>query len=265
MTETGPQSTGARFRIAREKSGLTLRQIADATKLSVQALTAVEADRVSQLPGGIYRRAIIRTFAREIGLDPEATLREFLAAHPDDLPPLPPLQTRKSTSYDLPPEPQVDPPRPRMWRTVMKLLGALVPIGAGVFYFTIAVRGDDVRQRVDDIMPPRFADAWRPEIVPAAGFAEAPPAFGRPVAVMITVSSPCELQVVADGRQLVARKFSPGELIQLDLSNEVILSGDDAGAVYVSLNGRAGRRFGAAGSPLNVRIGRENYNAWLAQ
>jgi hypothetical protein len=89
--------------------------------------------------------------------------------------------------------------------------------------------------------------------------------FGRPVAVLITVSSPCELQVIADGREVVSRKLAPGELIQLNLSHEVVLSGDNAGAVHVSLNGRAGRRFGAAGSPLNVRIGREDYDHWLAQ
>jgi transcriptional regulator with XRE-family HTH domain len=265
MTETGRESIGARFRTAREQSGLSLRQIADATKLSVRALQAVETDRVSQLPGGIYRRAIVRNFAREIRLDPEVILREFLAEHPDDLPALPPLPTRKPTSYDLPPEPEVKDEGPRVWRTVLSLIGALIPIVAGVLYFTIALRGDDVPRHVADVMPPRAAEVWQPEIVPAAGFSEATPFFGRPLALMITVSSPCELQVVVDGREVVARKLVPGELIQLDLSHEVVLSGDNAGAVHVSLNGRAGRRFGAAGSPLNVRIGREDYDLWLAR
>jgi hypothetical protein len=43
------------------------------------------------------------------------------------------------------------------------------------------------------------------------------------------------------------------------------LSGDNAGAVHVSINGRAGRRFGASGAPLDVRIGRDDYDFWLAQ
>src|SRR5512134_2059346 len=111
MTETGQTSIGVRFRTAREQAGLTLREIADATKLSVRTLQAIESDRMSQLPGGIYRRAIVRSFAREIRLDPEMMLREFLAQHPDDLPPLPPLPTRKATSYDLPPQPEVARPR----------------------------------------------------------------------------------------------------------------------------------------------------------
>jgi hypothetical protein len=82
---------------------------------------------------------------------------------------------------------------------------------------------------------------------------------------MITVSSPCELQVMVDGREVVGRKLMPGELIQLDLRREVVLSGDDAGAVHVSINGRASRRFGVSGAPFDVRIGRDDYDLWLAQ
>ena len=65
MTELGPESIGTRLRVAREQSGLSLRQIADATKLSVRALDALERERIAQLPGGIYRRAIVRAYARK--------------------------------------------------------------------------------------------------------------------------------------------------------------------------------------------------------
>lgn len=265
MTEQGLQTIGARFRIAREASGLTLRQIADATKLAVRSLEALEADRVSQLPGGIYRRAIVRNFAREIRLDPEVMLRQFLVEHPDELPALPPLLTRKPTSYDLPPEPLVAEEPRRVRRTVLSVLGALIPIAAGVFYFATALGGDEVPQHIADVTAARASEVWQPRIVSAAGFSEALPSTGRPVSVMITVSSPCELQVVADGREVVGRKLAPGELIQVDLGHEVVLSGDDAGAVHLSINGRAGRRFGVAGAPLNVRIGRDDYDHWLAK
>lgn len=77
---------GNSLRQAREHSGVSLRQIADATKLSVATLQALEHNRISQLPGGIYRRAIVRSFAGQVGLDPEATLRAFLTQYPDDVP-----------------------------------------------------------------------------------------------------------------------------------------------------------------------------------
>jgi cytoskeletal protein RodZ len=77
---------GQHLRRAREQSGVTLRQIAESTKLSVANLTLLENNRVDKLPGGIYRRAIVRSYAAHVGLDPEATLHTFLAQHPDEVP-----------------------------------------------------------------------------------------------------------------------------------------------------------------------------------
>jgi cytoskeleton protein RodZ len=75
---------GSKMRRAREERGLTLRRIADVTKISVSALEALERDDISRLPGGIFSRAFVRSYAVEIGLDPEETVREFLARFPDD-------------------------------------------------------------------------------------------------------------------------------------------------------------------------------------
>ena len=85
------------------------------------------------------------------------------------------------------------------------------------------------------------------------------------MSVLITVTAQTDLQVVADGREVVARRVRPGERVKLDLSHDVVLSGDNAGAVHFSINGRVGRRLGAAGAPLKVRIGRDDYDEWLVQ
>ena len=69
---------GAKLRGARERRGVSLRQIAETTKISVAALEALERNDPSRLPGGIFSRAFVRSYAAEVGLDPEATVREFL-------------------------------------------------------------------------------------------------------------------------------------------------------------------------------------------
>lgn len=78
---------GAALRKHREAAGRTLRDLADATKLGVRTFEALERNQIEKLPPGIFRRAVVRAYAREVGLDPEDTLRVFLARHPDDLPP----------------------------------------------------------------------------------------------------------------------------------------------------------------------------------
>ncbi len=73
---------GAKLREARERRGLSLRVIADATKISVRALEALEKNNIAQLPGGIFSRAFVRAYAVEVGLDPEQTIAEFITRFP---------------------------------------------------------------------------------------------------------------------------------------------------------------------------------------
>jgi cytoskeletal protein RodZ len=75
---------GSRMRQVREQRGISLRQIAEATKISVSALEALERNDISRLPGGIFSRAFVRSYAAEIGVDPEQTVREFLSQFPHD-------------------------------------------------------------------------------------------------------------------------------------------------------------------------------------
>ena len=69
---------GARLRKARERRGISLRDIETKTKVSVAALESLERNDVARLPGGIFARALVRSYAAEVGLDPDRTVREFI-------------------------------------------------------------------------------------------------------------------------------------------------------------------------------------------
>ena len=75
---------GVKMRQLREERGVSLRQIADVTRISVSALEALERNDISRLPGGIFSRAFVRSYAIEVGLDPEQTVRDFLSQFPHD-------------------------------------------------------------------------------------------------------------------------------------------------------------------------------------
>ena len=83
MVEPRPDF-GTKMKRLREERGVTLRQIADATKISIGALQALERNDISRLPGGIFSRAFVRSYAAEVGLDPEQTIRDFLLQFPHD-------------------------------------------------------------------------------------------------------------------------------------------------------------------------------------
>jgi hypothetical protein len=87
-----------RLRRERERRQIALTSISANTKISVSVFEALERGDVSRWPSGIFRRSFIRAYAAAIGLDPDATAREFLEAFPD------PLETaHASTSPVAPP------------------------------------------------------------------------------------------------------------------------------------------------------------------
>lgn len=243
MIDHAPQDFGALFRHAREASGVSLRDIADTTKLPVTTLKALEANRIGQLPGGIFRRAIIRTVAAEVGLDPERTVRAFVAQYPDEVP----------SSTDVVSEP----PRttPRLLQAALSLLGALIPLLAGAVYFSASLA--DRPHHVADVMPGRFEGSLDADVDrTSAGDVDS-------LAMLISVSERTRLAVIADGREVVARELAAGEVIRVSVSDDVVLMGDNAGAVNFSINGFPGRTLGDHGSPLSARIARGEYLSWL--
>src|SRR5437667_8338727 len=82
--DRSPGNFGSKLREARERRGVSLRQIANATKISVAVLEALERNDVARLPGGIFGRAFVRSYAVEVGLDPERTIQEFVSQFPLD-------------------------------------------------------------------------------------------------------------------------------------------------------------------------------------
>ena len=77
-----PGGIGAKLQEARKRRGISLRQVADSTKISVSILQALERNDISRIPGGVLGRGFVRSFATAVILDPEATVAEFVAQFP---------------------------------------------------------------------------------------------------------------------------------------------------------------------------------------
>src|SRR2546427_4063976 len=68
---------GASFKKARESAGISLDQIAIETRISTRFLAAIENEEFHLLPGGIFNRGFVRTYAERIGLDPDQAVAEY--------------------------------------------------------------------------------------------------------------------------------------------------------------------------------------------
>lgn len=71
------ETLGAQLRQARESKGVSLREIADETRISRRYLEAIESDNYQLLPGGIFNRSFIKSYARHIGFDENRALEAY--------------------------------------------------------------------------------------------------------------------------------------------------------------------------------------------
>jgi cytoskeleton protein RodZ len=69
-----PAEFGERLVRGREQRQHSLQKIADTTKIAIHQLRSLERGDLHRLPGGIYRRAIVRQYAAAVGLNVEDTL-----------------------------------------------------------------------------------------------------------------------------------------------------------------------------------------------
>ncbi|MGH9372869.1 MAG: helix-turn-helix domain-containing protein [Vicinamibacterales bacterium] len=74
------RTLGERLKRQRERRGVTLESISQATKVPVTLFAGLERGDCSRWPAGIYSRAYVRSYASAIGLNEEETVEDFLAA-----------------------------------------------------------------------------------------------------------------------------------------------------------------------------------------
>ncbi len=122
MNESEPQKAGALLRDCRVKSGISLKDVAEKTKIRQTYLKALEEDYHEGLPGGAYRSGFMRIYAEFLGLSPDVVLERYRQQNA--------VETPEATDFEQP-----DEVTPRWGRRnlamVVVLLLALV--GAGVF------------------------------------------------------------------------------------------------------------------------------------
>lgn len=108
---------GDKLRKQREQRGIALDAISNTTKISPRMLRALEEERFDQLPGGVFNKGFVRAYARQIGLNEEEAVSDYLSALRESQVAsqkiLPDMRNRRADALnDLPaPPPRISPPR----------------------------------------------------------------------------------------------------------------------------------------------------------
>ena len=255
------------LREARDRRGLSLEEIAKTTKISVSALDALERYDASTLPGGIFTRSFVRSYAVEVGLDPETSLQEFLARCPeaDPVEIVGPGEGGSSGLFEV---------RGRSSPVGLRLALLAVPLVAlGVF---VGVRACDERVsagpsgRPLDAVPPALAAEPRPlsSPVPQTPPEEVrqvarPPVERAPLTMEIHPSRDCWVVATVDGQVEISRLMRAGERHVLEATEAITVNVGDAGAFEYTLNEEPGRVLGGSGQVVTETITPDNYRDYL--
>jgi cytoskeletal protein RodZ len=233
-------SFGESLRRERELRGVSLREIAEATKISIRLLQALEDDRLDVLPGGVFRRSFVRQYAEFVGLDADRVVAEFAHAH----------------------ETQTQPGRAEPVRSERASPGTYFLVGVlcvGAVLAILKAGG----QRGNAPLQPEGAPPMAAIPVTRPPRPAPPPAAVEPADEGLTLTlaarQSCWVQVKLNGETVLDRVLEEGQSETVEADGEIVLSVGNAGGLTFTVNDRPGVSLGRSGEVRrNIVISREN-------
>jgi cytoskeleton protein RodZ len=83
---SGPRFSGPQLKELREAYGIELSEIYAATRINKDVMTAIEADRIDELPATVYLKQFLKNLAQILQIDPSLVVERYLEAARDSRP-----------------------------------------------------------------------------------------------------------------------------------------------------------------------------------
>jgi len=68
---------GEKLRQAREERGISISEVAEQTRISPHYLDSIENDDYRTLPGGIFNKGFVKSYAKYVGVDEQEALQDY--------------------------------------------------------------------------------------------------------------------------------------------------------------------------------------------
>lgn len=244
---------GASFRKAREALGLPLDRIAAETRISTRFLLAIESEDFHLLPGGIFNRGFVRSYAERLGMDPDQAVSDY---------------TRLSATVEEP----LDALRDVERASVRKSERSLYPIAAAILLVSIAmyyVINQGVLESIVAPAPPAAAAPEPAAPAPAADVAPVeaaiqptlpvvPTAQTSPLALDVNVKDATWIQISADGTVVLNETLPAGSTRRFSAERSIDVKIGNAAGATMKINGRDMGPLGGIGQVREFTITPDN-------
>jgi cytoskeletal protein RodZ len=222
----------------------------------MMSLEALERSDLARLPGGIFTRAFVRAYAKEVGLDPDRTIQDFVAELPPEAAAVNSRTAMIEEGARLESERQAA-------TTAIRLALVSAPIIGLVIYYggSRTPSGDMPTVSVVEAEMPAPPAVQEPAA--SASLADAVPAPAR-LRMDIAPRASCWVSVTADGERVFSGMMAAGDTRSVVAKEQILVSVGDAGAFAYALNGRPGKALGAPGDVVSTRITPSNLSEFIA-
>lgn len=236
---------GEKLRQAREARGFTLSEVAEQTRISALYLESIEHDDYGKLPGGIFNKGFVKSYAKFVGVNEQEALTDYsaLMARAD-------LAEEAELKLYKPEVLTDDRSGPSMMPTI--IIAAVI---LGIMTVGVLLLVNYLRRPADDVVvnPPSRVNTNASPDVPTN--TEAPPGDVPEMATLKVefkaISAPVSLAATNDGKMSTnvvtpgtAATFEPKESLKLSYSRSL------ANAVELTINGR---KIALPSAPLNPK------------
>jgi transcriptional regulator with XRE-family HTH domain len=247
-------SLGQDLKRERELRGISLREIADSTRISLRLLQALEEDHVEMIPGKFFVRAILRSYAEILGLDES----QFLNKYQETL-------LLEEYALDKQPKKRLTPPQVLTPKRLLVLLAILIVtvIAALLYFFVLSSHGENRVRRQQNPAPQAVAPP------PPRQQVETPveePAVEeiKGLTLDVTFLEETWIQLYADGKTAWDGVKSRGESLQVRAEQELVINLGNAGGLTFTINGIKAKPLGPTGAVRkDIRITLDNYREYL--
>jgi cytoskeletal protein RodZ len=223
-------SIGETLTEARERAGMSVEQVAQATRIRRTLVQAIEQDDFAPCGGDFYARGHIRTIAATVGTDPTPLLAEFDADHEGDAAP------RATEVFESETAARAERRGPN-WSAAM--IAALVLVL--VYGVAQAVTGGSHRPSTDGLGASPSASASAPATAsptPSGGSSAVAQAPRDRVTVVLQANERSWVQATtASGKELFQGLVQKGQVKTFTDRQRVRLVVGNAGAVTLRVNG----------------------------
>ncbi len=224
----GSSSFGEWLRRQREMREISLRDIADRTKISLRYLEAMEADRFDLLPAPIFAKGFLREYARYVGLSADEVVNHYLAVHqPEE------VDQQGDATLVAMERKRRKKGRGWTWGLFLLLAGLLLLALVALVSWLVDKRESQPAAAPPQVASPQAEAPQQPIMAPPA----APPAPKAPIEVTLDFSASCWVRVIKDGKPSVEEERVQGESLPIEAQESVAIKLGNAAAADIQVNG----------------------------